>query len=201
MRFVPYLIASLLLHVFVLVQRSPASDVPTLALSMQPKQLSLTLRPKQRQVLAPTPEEPPVEVKPPEPPKPKPRPKKVAKKKSPPKKKLEPLPPPPQQQQSYVSDAPLKPRMVERTEYLSNPPPRYPKQARRRKLQGTVTVLVDVDERGVATKIVIQSSSGHKILDREAERAVRNWRFVPAKRDGRAVVSKVLVPVEFKLTR
>ena len=37
------------------------------------------------------------------------------------------------------------------------------------------------------------------ILDKAAIDAVKNWKFVPAKRGDKAITKNVLVPIEFKL--
>jgi len=87
-----------------------------------------------------------------------------------------------------------------RLEYASAPAPAYPREAARRRLEGTVMlqVLVDVDGRPV--EVLVQQSSGHRQLDEAARRQVlERWRFRPAMRDGVAVQAIGLVPVEFKL--
>ena len=52
---------------------------------------------------------------------------------------------------------------------------------------------------GSVTNVEVVSSSGHHILDVEAIRSVRNWRFVAGNRDGRAVAATVRLPVQFVL--
>ncbi len=83
--------------------------------------------------------------------------------------------------------------------YLRNPTPPYPKKAKRRRLEGTVLLFVQVDERGRALHVRVKESSGHTILDSSALRTVKNWRFLPARINNIAVVSDVLVPIRFKL--
>lgn len=85
---------------------------------------------------------------------------------------------------------------------LVAPPPRYPAQARRAGMQGTVVLRVLVDAQGRPQQIVIQDSSGHRLLDRAARRQVlERWRFKPAMRGGHAVAAWALVPVVFTLRR
>lgn len=83
--------------------------------------------------------------------------------------------------------------------YDLNPLPQYPEIARRRGQQGAVQleVLVLANGRVGETKLVV--SSGYKGLDRAAQKAVRHWQFKPAKSFGVAVVSRVVVPVDFVL--
>lgn len=80
------------------------------------------------------------------------------------------------------------------------PPPRYPSQARRRNQQGVVRVEVRLDERGKQLKLTLVRSSGVQSLDQAALDAVTQWRFRPEVIDGRAVPSRVEIPIEFALT-
>ncbi len=81
---------------------------------------------------------------------------------------------------------------------ISSPPPRYPARAMRRGESGTVLLQVHVDAQGRPTRVEVVQSSRSRELDREAQRTVERWRFSPAVRNGRAVASKVLVPIEFQ---
>jgi protein TonB len=83
--------------------------------------------------------------------------------------------------------------------YLSNPPPDYPVLARRQRLQGTVVLRVLVDAGGRAEELRVDRTSGASILDEVALAAVRNWRFVPARRGNEAIAHWVDVPVRFRL--
>lgn len=83
---------------------------------------------------------------------------------------------------------------------LSNPPPRYPRLARRRGQEGRVLLRVAVRSDGRPRSIAVLRSSGHRLLDEAALEAVRRWQFVPAERDGRPIEGQVDVPVAFRLT-
>lgn len=83
--------------------------------------------------------------------------------------------------------------------YLHNPKPEYPAAAKRRRLEGTVRLKVRVLASGLVQSVDIDSSSGHAILDQAAVEAVQNWRFVPAKREGKPVDSWVQIPLSFNL--
>lgn len=83
--------------------------------------------------------------------------------------------------------------------YLNNPKPSYPMVARQRHWQGTVLLRVYVGADGKAQQVNIQRSSGHDVLDESALEAVRQWRFVPAKRGDTAEASWATVPIEFEL--
>lgn len=80
-----------------------------------------------------------------------------------------------------------------------NPKPEYPFVARNRGYQGRVVLQVDVLPDGTAASVELTSSSGYDSLDAAALRTVRQWRFVPARRNGRPVAAAVTVPVLFKL--
>lgn len=85
--------------------------------------------------------------------------------------------------------------------YAENPLPAYPEVARRNGWRGEVLLQVSVSIDGIVERLRVQQSSGFRILDRAALRAVKEWRFYPASRSGRAVVSEILVPVEFHLSQ
>ena len=69
---------------------------------------------------------------------------------------------------------------------IEGAPASYPEVARRRRLQGSVTVSMIVDEQGeVIDPSVVES--GGDVLDEAVLEAVRGWRFEPARKDGRAV--------------
>ncbi|MGH7812537.1 MAG: energy transducer TonB [Candidatus Binataceae bacterium] len=85
--------------------------------------------------------------------------------------------------------------------YGQNPLPPYPASARRREEEGTVTLRVLVGADGAAERVEIAQSSGFDALDEAAAETVRSrWRFIPARRAGRAAESWVLVPIRFALT-
>ncbi len=83
--------------------------------------------------------------------------------------------------------------------YRQNPPPEYPRLARRRGYQGTVVLDVLVDKTGRVQDLEIDESSGHGALDRAAKRAVKGWRFTPGRRGDDPVDMRVKVPVRFQL--
>ncbi len=70
-----------------------------------------------------------------------------------------------------------------------NKPPIYPIIAQERGEQGAVGLIVTVAPDGHAAAVDIASSSGYKLLDDEARRAVSRWHFRPEMRDGHPVQS------------
>jgi periplasmic protein TonB len=62
-----------------------------------------------------------------------------------------------------------------------------------------VRLRVQVSAEGRTLEVTLQSSSGHQRLDEAAARAVRKWKFVPARRGDTAVAAWVVVPIAFRL--
>lgn len=84
-------------------------------------------------------------------------------------------------------------------DYLRNPAPAYPSMSRRLGEEGKTILRVHVLSDGSADQVDIKTSSGSLRLDESAQRTVRTWKFVPAKRGGTPVESWVLVPITFRL--
>ena len=93
------------------------------------------------------------------------------------------------------------PKRVSAVEYVREPSPRYPPQSRRLREQGLVVLRVVIDERGVASSIEIETSSGHERLDDAARDAVLRAAFRPYVEDGAPRRALVLIPIEFALNR
>ena len=83
--------------------------------------------------------------------------------------------------------------------YLNNPRPSYPLLAIRQGAQGQVLLLVEVLTDGRAGRIDLEKSSGHAALDAAAIKAVRAWRFTPARKDGLLATQTVSIPIQFNL--
>ena len=82
----------------------------------------------------------------------------------------------------------------------SNEAPRYPAQALRSGIEGSVSVRIEVDAKGVPTDVEVVARSGERSreLDRAVIDAVRNWRFEPAMKNGKPTAGAVVLPVDFK---
>lgn len=77
--------------------------------------------------------------------------------------------------------------------------PRYPSLAVRRGYEGTVLLRVRVLKNGQVEEVQVKETSGYRVLDKAARKAVELWRFTPALSGGKPVESWVLVPITFKL--
>ncbi len=82
---------------------------------------------------------------------------------------------------------------------LNNPVPDYPALAKRRGIEGTVLLGVQVTAEGVAKSVTVIKTSGFSMLDRAAQEAVVRWKFVPARKGNDPVEASVIVPIEFRL--
>lgn len=79
------------------------------------------------------------------------------------------------------------------------PPPQYPRDALKRRLQGEVLLQVAVGADGRVQDATVADSSGHSILDAAARRAVLGWSFYTDRLDGKPQASTTLVPMRFLL--
>lgn len=76
--------------------------------------------------------------------------------------------------------------------------PEYTEEARKAKYQGTVVLYCVVDENGLVRNIRVMRSLGLG-LDEKAIEAVRQWKFRPGTKDGRAVPVAASIEVTFRL--
>ena len=86
-----------------------------------------------------------------------------------------------------------------KAQYLRNPTPEYPSEARRLHQEGTVLLRVQVSARGRVEAVELARSSGTSSLDEAALQGVRGWEFEPARRGDTPIASTVTVPVRFRL--
>lgn len=99
-----------------------------------------------------------------------------------------------------VDDGSAEPTVNINPRFRSQPvPPAYPRRARRLGQEGIVLVQARLNTDGNVLEVRQASSSGFKLLDEAAMKAVRKWEFVPARQQGKYVVSWVQVPVKFIL--
>jgi TonB family protein len=91
-----------------------------------------------------------------------------------------------------------KPVAQPRPEIQLRHEPGYTEEARRKRIQGTITLALKVDENGVPRDVIVTEPLGAG-LDDNALAAVQTWRFRPAMKDGSPVPSYALVNVFFRL--
>src|SRR4030042_5439031 len=83
--------------------------------------------------------------------------------------------------------------------YAENPKPLYPQEARKKGYEGEVLLRVEVLSNGRVREIEVRRSSGYEVLDLSAITAVKQWRFVPAKKGETPIPVWVNIPVAFQL--
>ncbi len=83
--------------------------------------------------------------------------------------------------------------------YRQNPPPGYPRIARRKGYEGTVVLEVLVGRKGRVSDLRVLQSCGHAVLDEAAADSVRSWMFDPGRLDDEPVEMWVRVPIRFHL--
>src|SRR5688572_10377010 len=74
----------------------------------------------------------------------------------------------------------------------------YPPEAQARRLEARVVLALVIDAQGAVTEATVTEPAGHG-FDEAALEAVRRFRFVPAKRAGQPMASRILYAYEFRL--
>jgi len=100
---------------------------------------------------------------------------------------------------SAAKDTVAPPVREARPLYRQNPPPRYPRSARRRGYEGSVLLEVKVLKDGSVGDLRVLTSSGHSVLDKAAVKSVRKWVFEPGMRGDQKVDMWVRVPIRFRI--
>jgi len=90
--------------------------------------------------------------------------------------------------------------IVNNPTYVKRTKPVYPRRARDKNQQGTTLLEATLDEKGVVIDLKVSQSSGYRLLDKSAIKAVKKWQFKPAMHDGVAVMAIALVPIQFDIT-
>ena len=104
------------------------------------------------------------------------------------------------QEQKPVYVPPIQGAVTEvKPAYLKNPAPVYPEYARTQGWEGSVLLKVFVNTDGTVGQIVVDRSSGHKILDGAALKTVKTWQFLPARMGKLSFSSWIKIPIRFRL--
>lgn len=78
-------------------------------------------------------------------------------------------------------------------------PPEYPSRALRQRQEGSVTLEFTVNENGTTENISVVSANPPRLFDREAIRAVADWKFEPAKVNGVPQAQRIRHTIQFTL--
>jgi len=84
--------------------------------------------------------------------------------------------------------------------FLQKVMPIYPMMARRLGMEGKVVLKLTIDEKGVLREIEVVEKAGYGFTEAAVE-AVKKSIFLPAKKDGKPIASKALLPITFQLKR
>jgi protein TonB len=82
---------------------------------------------------------------------------------------------------------------------LSSPPPRYPRLARDREIEGWVRLKLLVGTNGKVVRVEVLHSRPPGVFDDAATNAVRRWSFIPASLGGKSVPTWCVMTISFKL--
>jgi len=91
------------------------------------------------------------------------------------------------------------PDNVNPPELLEFQRPVYPENLRERDIEGKVILKLLINKEGKVQEIQIFQSSGYKMFDQIAIKAVGQWRFKPARKGNQQMVSWVLIPINFQI--
>lgn len=91
------------------------------------------------------------------------------------------------------------PAYDERPRVLKKVEPEYPRLAKMTGVEGVVVLLILIDESGNIEEIEVVKSLGNTGCDEAAVKAVEQWHFAPAMRQGQPIAARVTLPVLFNL--
>lgn len=78
--------------------------------------------------------------------------------------------------------------------------PIYPEKCKKGGIEGLVVLEVTTDKEGNVEKVRVLKDA-HPELDREARKAIRQWKYEPVFKDGKSVPAMFAVAVDFKLRK
>lgn len=70
---------------------------------------------------------------------------------------------------------------------ISNPAATYPRSAGAKGLEGWVRISYVIDTSGQVVEPLVESSSGHRLFEKQVLSTVKNWRFEPATFEGKPI--------------
>lgn len=97
-------------------------------------------------------------------------------------------------------NAPLRiSSVVMRTKLIHADAPKYPKEARKKNVQGVVTLDIVIGPKGHVKSAKV--TDGPKELAKAALASVKTWRYRPTELKGKPIAVETTVKVGFKLTK
>lgn len=89
--------------------------------------------------------------------------------------------------------------LEKRPEAVSQVAPAYPAELRKAKVEGVVTLVFVLDEKGRVEDPRVENSSRPE-FEKPALDAIRKWRFSPGQKDGQAVRTYIRIPMRFRVS-
>jgi len=80
-------------------------------------------------------------------------------------------------------------------------PPRYPRSASRRGIEGTVTISFTITKNGQVRDPVVISAKPENVFNKAAIKAIKKWKFKPKVVGGQPVERQATQDIEFKLAQ
>lgn len=77
----------------------------------------------------------------------------------------------------------------------------YPRWAIRNGWQGDFSIAIEIRTDGTVGQYKVMQSTGHGMLDEAATSAVKSWKFQPAMKDGKPIVTCIQIPIRFQLNQ
>ncbi len=75
----------------------------------------------------------------------------------------------------------------------------YPRWAIRQGWEGNLILAVEILPNGMVGRMKVMKSTGYRLLDKTASKAIQHWKFHPAMKDGEPILTCIQIPVDFKL--
>ena len=82
-------------------------------------------------------------------------------------------------------------------QYLAAPKPAYPQEMKRKRIKGTVRLRIHVNDQGMPTAVEIIDSPHRDFSEAAEKQILKAWRFVPARRNGKATAETVISSIIF----
>ena len=79
-------------------------------------------------------------------------------------------------------------------------PPQYPLEMKKRGMTGQVVLQFIVNPSGDVQDVEVVSST-NKEFEQPAIQAVQQWKFIPGRKNGRTVYTRMQVPIAFNLSK
>jgi protein TonB len=83
---------------------------------------------------------------------------------------------------------------------ISRVSPEYAAAAKAEGVQGKVGLAVDIDEKGNTTRVTVVKKL-HPDLDKNAADAVKQWKWEPARKDGKPIAATETLDINFTLSQ